>query len=413
MLELDAQDQALLNGDFGPAAARAMALLVRYGEAVQAERFISITSAHIDGCLYHGPSSIDFVKRFVDLGGGVRVPTTLNVAAVDVTHPERHAGPPYLIAAQTELTRLHEDLGCTASLTCAPYHRLIRPHLGDHVAWAESNAIVFANSVLGARTDRYGDFTDLCAALTGRAPLCGLHKDENRRPTLVLEAPSLEHSGLTRDLYFAAIGYAAGEASEGGVPLIEGLPLDTNEDEFKTLGAAGASSGSLALFHAADLTPEAEQAQIYVAAAAIPHRFLAEDRLRQIIDNLCPLALGEQVCAICLGTPHFSINEFRALARRVNGRTRAKNVAVYVSTSRETAAQLQNAPEFSPLWTFGVEIVVDTCTYVNALKLPGEGAIVTNSAKYAHYGPGNLKRRIGLMSLDRCLASAVAGHVMP
>lgn len=197
------------------------------------------------------------------------------------------------------------------------------------------------------------------------------------------------------------------------MPLIEGLPLDTNEDEFKTLGAAGASSGSLALFHAADLTPEAEQAQIYVAAAAIPHRFLAEDRLRQIIDNLCPLALGEQVCAICLGTPHFSINEFRALARRVNGRTRAKNVAVYVSTSRETAAQLQNAPEFSPLWTFGVEIVVDTCTYVNALKLPGEGAIVTNSAKYAHYGPGNLKRRIGLMSLDRCLASAVAGQVMP
>jgi predicted aconitase len=145
-------DRALLDGEFGPAAAAAMRLLRRYGAVLGAETFVSIQSAHIDGCLYHGPSSIDFVRRFADLAGQVRVPTTLNVAAVDVLHPGWHQGDPDIIDAQQELTRLHEALGCLATLTCAPYQRMIQPLQGEHVAWAESNAIVFANSVLGART---------------------------------------------------------------------------------------------------------------------------------------------------------------------------------------------------------------------------------------------------------------------
>ena len=119
-MELEAIDRALLAGDHGAAAARAMAMLVRYGEAGGAERFVPVESAHIDGCLYHGPSSIDFARRFVDLGGRVRVPTTLNVAAVDVVHPGWHCGPPELLDAQRELTELHERLGCVATLTCAP-----------------------------------------------------------------------------------------------------------------------------------------------------------------------------------------------------------------------------------------------------------------------------------------------------
>src|SRR5690606_23148482 len=155
---LEPLDRALLAGEQGAAARRAMALLVRYGEACGAERFISIQSAHIDGCLYHGPSSIDFVRRFVDQKGSVRVPTTLNVAAVDVTHPGWHCGARGIIAQQKKLTRLHERLGCLPTLTCAPYQRMVRPLRGEHVAWAESNAIVFINSVLSARTDRYGDF---------------------------------------------------------------------------------------------------------------------------------------------------------------------------------------------------------------------------------------------------------------
>ena len=183
-----------------------MRLLVRYGEIMGADRFISIRSAHVDGCMYHGQSSIDFARRFVDLGGKVRCPTTLNAAAVDIVHPEWHQGPSGILPAQAELTSLYQKLGCIATLTCAPYQRSSRPSLGDDIAWAESNAIAFANSVLGARTDRYGDFIDLCAALTARVPYLGLHRPENRIATVAVQVPDCQKSGFARDLYFSCLG---------------------------------------------------------------------------------------------------------------------------------------------------------------------------------------------------------------
>lgn len=412
MLDLAPIDRELLDGVHGAAAARAMALLVRYGEASSAREFISIGSAHIDGCLYHGPSSIDFVRRFVDLGGRVRVPTTLNVAAIDVTQPGLYGTGQAIVAAQTELTQLHEDLGCLATLTCAPYQRLIRPQVGEHVAWAESNAIVFANSVLGARTDRYGDFADLCAALTGRVPRCGLHLDENRRPTMVVALPALDQTDLPRELYFAAAGYVAGRLAAGGVPFLTGLPDDGREHELKALGAAGASSGALGLFHAERLTPEAETAR-NDCRPDTPRAKVTAAQLAQVLDNLCPLKPGEPIAAMCLGTPHYSLSEFAILADQLKGRTRSAGVDVYVSTSREIAAHINRDPAFEPLRAFGVDIIVDTCTYVTAVRLQDRGAIVTDSAKYAHYGPGNLNRRIGLMSLARCIRSVELGTVAP
>ena len=406
-MKLEAIDRALLAGEHGAAAERAMALLVRYGEACGAERFISIESAHIDGCLYHGPSSIDFARRFVELGGKVCVPTTLNVAAVDVTHPGWHCGPPEIIAEQEELTRLHEQLGCLPTLTCAPYQRMARPRRGEHVAWAESNAIVFINSVLGARTDRYGDFTDLCAALTGRVPLAGLHRDDARRPAVVFELPSVAVAGLPRDLYFAAIGYVVGRRAPGIVPYLRGLPLDASEDELKSLGATGASSGALALFHAEGVTPEAAD----MPTAGVPVEAVSPAEVEAAIASLCQAAEGEDVAAVCLGTPHYSIHEFALLNRAIAGRRRSVATEIYVSTSREIAAEVAGDPAFDALRAFGVNIVVDTCTYLAPVVRETSGLILTTSGKYAHYGPGNLGRRVALMTLERCIRSAEVGRV--
>lgn len=400
-------DQALLEGEHGAAAARAMELLVRYGTACGADRFIGIESAHIDGCLYHGPSSIDFAQHFADLGGKVRVPTTLNVAAVDVTHPGWHCGPPEIIAQQEILTRLHEQLGCLPTLTCAPYQRMARPRRGEHVAWAESNAIVFINSVLGARTDRYGDFTDLCAALTGRVPLAGLHRDEARWPAVVFELPSIDVAELPRDLYFAAIGYVVGRRAPGIVPYLRGLPLDASEDELKALGATGASSGALALFHAEGVTPEAAD----MPTEGVKVEAISSAEALAAIASLCHAAEGEAVAAICLGTPHYSIREFANLSRTVEGRRRSRETEVYVSTSREIATIVADDPAFDPLRAFGVNIVVDTCTYLAPVVRETSGLILTTSGKYAHYGPGNLGRRVALMTLDRCIRSAETGVV--
>ena len=409
-MELESIDLALLDGTFGKAAARAMAILVEYGKVLGAERFVSITSAHIDACLYHGPSSIDFALRFVGLEGKVRVPTTLNVGAVDVVHPQWHCGAPELLGHQRDLNSLYIRLGCLPTLTCAPYQRRVRPGVGEHIAWAESNAIVFANSVLGARTDRYGDFTDLCAALTGRVPLTGLHCDHNRLPALVFSAPSLASTALPRDLYFAAVGYVLGRRTAGEVPLVSGLPADSSEDELKALGAAGASSGSIALFHAAGITPEAQAATEHALRQNLPTHPIATIELSDAIERLCRAVEGESVSAVCLGTPHYSIAEFALLSAALRGRQRAPTVEFYVSTSREIAAAVEQQDEFEPLRKFGVRIVVDTCTYV-APVVRNAGLILTTSAKYAHYAPGNLKRRTALMTLERCLRSAESGTV--
>lgn len=411
MIQLTTIDRELLDGEHGDGARFAMGLLMRYGDALGAERFISVSSAHIDSCLFHGWSNIDFARRFVNLGGQVRVPTTLNVAGVDVTHPDWHQGDPGIIDAQLELTELFIRLGCTPTLTCAPYHRAIRPQLGEHIAWAESNAIVFANSVLGAKTDRYGDFADLCIALTGRAPDVGLHRDENRRPTLVIDAPDPHECGLVRDLYFACLGYAVGERSIGRVPLVNNVPGDASEDELKAFGAAAASSGDLALFHMTGITPEAQSFGSTIDDIE-PIR-ISSAELERHQETLCPLEAGEPVAAVCLGTPHFSVDEFRALSQLVDGSRPAAGVELFVSTSRETAAVIENETEFLPVREFGFRLVVDTCTYLTPVVSASSGAVVTNSAKWAHYGPGNLGLRTGLMSMERCIRSAERGTVAP
>ena len=409
MIELEPIDTAILDGEFGEAASDSMRLLVRYGEALGADRFIDIRSAHIDSCLFHGQSNIDFARRYVELGGQVRVPTTLNVAGVDVTHPEWHRGDPKIIDAQLELTELYIRLGCKPTLTCAPYQRLKRPQKGEHIAWAESNAIVFANSVLGAKTDRYGDFADLCIALTGRAPNVGLHRDANRRPTLVIEAPGPDQCGLARDLYFGCLGYAVGEHSIGRVPLVVNVPHDASEDELKAFGASAASSGDLALFHMAGVTPEA--ATFAGDIGSLERIAISSAEIERHLRTLCPLEVGEPVSAVCLGTPHFSIDEFRDLSRLVDGVTAAPGVELYVSTSREIASTVHSDEEFRPVLDFGFRLVVDTCTYLTPVVEATSAAVVTNSGKWAHYGPGNLGLRTGLMSMERCIRSAVQGTV--
>ena len=250
-------DRELLSDAHGPAASFAMRLLIRFAEAVEAESFIDAHSAHIDGCLYHGQVSLDFAEHVLRLGRRVRVPTTLNVGSVDLIHPELFRGDPDIRTNGTRLMKAHEELGCVPTFTCAPYQTIFRPGFGDQIAWAESNAIVFANSVIGARTNRYGDFIDLCCAITGRVPNYGLHITENRRARVLVEIPDLPAEWDDPGYLCVAVGHAIGRLCGERVPAIVGLPASVQEDDLKALGAAAASSGAVAMFHAVGLTPEA------------------------------------------------------------------------------------------------------------------------------------------------------------
>ena len=296
-----------------------MRLLARFAEAVGAPRFLDIESAHIDGCLYIGKASLDFAERLTALGGKVRVATTLNVGSVDLIHPELFRGSAQARENGARLMQAHVELGCAPTFTCAPYQGAHRPPRGAQVAWGESNAVVFANSVLGARTNRYGDFIDLCCAMTGRAPAYGLHLDENRRARALVEIASIP-DGWESERVAVSVGHIVGRRVGGLSPAIVGLPPETSEDDLKALGAAAASSGAVALFHAVGLTPEAPDLETASGGRA-PELVvkLTADDLREAARSLSTVPDGAPLRAVSLGTPHFSLAEFARLMPMIEG----------------------------------------------------------------------------------------------
>ncbi len=387
-----------------------MRLLVRFAEAVDARAFIDIEAAHIDGCLYHGRASLDFVERMIELGGKVRVPTTLNVGSVDLIHPELFRGTKEHAENGARLMHAHVELGCAPTFTCAPYQTAWRPRFGAQIAWGESNAIAFANSVIGARTNRYGDFIDLCCAMTGRAPAYGLHLTENRVARALVEIVSIPE-GWDNERLAVAVGHTIGRRCGALVPAIVGLPTDISEDDLKALGAAAASSGAVALFHVVGRTPEAPDLDTACGGLTPKLRLqvTAED-LREATRSLSNLAEGAPLGAVSLGTPHFSLEQFARLMPLLDGA--CPLVDIFINCSRATLDELRHRGWEEKLLAARVTLIADTCVYVSALMKPAVGAIMTNSGKCAYYAPGNLGVEIAYGSLAECLASARAGKVV-
>jgi predicted aconitase len=205
-LDLTPAERSTLDGADGAASALAMRVVVAAAELLGADRLVEITSAHIDGCLYHGDGGVEFAEKLVAGGGRVTVPTTLNVGALDLLHPGRVKGDAHHAAMARRQMDAYLTLGCAPTWTCAPYQAGHRPDVGEQVAWGESNAIAFANSALGARTERYGDFLDACCAIVGRAPLHGLHRTENRKATVVVDASAVPDALKRRDGFYPVLG---------------------------------------------------------------------------------------------------------------------------------------------------------------------------------------------------------------
>ena len=409
-LRLTSFDRALLAGEEGGAAAFAMTILATFAEALGAEALLDISRAHIDGCLYHGQASLDFVERLVAQKGRVRVPTTLNVGSLDLIHPELMAMDEEERAPARRLMRTHVELGCQPSFTCAPYQGLNRPRFGEQIAWGESNAIVFANSVIGARTNRYGDFIDLCCAMTARAPAWGLHLDANRRGEVLFQLGDLPEAS---DALFVAVGLIIGARSGERVPVIEGLPTPRDEDQLKALGAAAASTGSIALFHAVGVTPEAATLSDALHGRA-PERIetITPADVADALARLSSVPTGAEIAAVCLGTPHFSAAEWARLLALLQDVQPRRGVPIYVNTARATLQRLDPEALSAARERFGVIPVVDTCTYVTTILQDLKGAVMTNSGKWAHYAPGNIGAKVAFGDLADCVASAATGTVV-
>ena len=407
---MTAEERAAAAGEgVEPARAMALRIVAETARILGAERLIPIVSAHIDGCLYHGDSGTEFAERLVAGGGRVAVPSTLNVGALDLLHPKRVRAERARYEMALRLMRAYESLGCRPTWTCAPYQAGHRPKLGEQVAWGESNAVAFVNSVLGARSNRYGDFLDVAAAIAGKAPYAGLHRSENRRARIVLDTRQLSPALKASDAFYPVLGALLGREAGSAVAAIEGLPEGVAEDRLKALGAAAASTGAVGLFHVVGTTPEAPTLEAALAGHP-PERIilLTAAMLRETRDSLST-ARGERIDAVALGSPHFSLAEFAELERLAAGRR--FRLPLYVCSGRGVLKSLESGGRLAALERQGVIAVADTCVVVTPILPEGGGVLMTNSGKFAHYTPGNTGWQVVYGSLADCVATAASGRL--
>lgn len=416
-LALDDHERSMLAGERGDGAALAARLVVRAAEALGAERLIPITRAHVDSCLYHGEATIDFVERLVHGSARVSVPTTLNVGTLDLLHPELWRGSPRVAERGRLLMEAYRSLGCRPTFTCTPYQLAdARPSFGEQVAWGESNAIAFCNAVIGARTERYGDFTDIACAVMGRVPDAGLHRDEARRATVALRLGSdVPERLLSSDALYPPLGLVLGRRAGSRVAALTGLPAHQPDERLKAVAAAAASSGSVAMFHVVGSTPEAPS-----LAAALGGRdpeevgIIGLDELRDARNALTsaePAGPGTRIGAVSLGTPHASLVELRDIASMLDGAEVAPGVELLVSTARDVLADAEADGTSDRLRAAGAELLVDTCSYLGPVLRPTALPVMTDSAKWAWYAPANIGAQVVFGAREECVRSAVTGRV--
>ena len=409
---LSEYDDALLSGDRGPAARMAMSILTRMAEVQGAHEMLDIWQVHIDSTIYMGEAGLEFAERLAGWGAKVAVPTSLNVSGLDECHWRDWPVPEDWAHKAQRQMRAYQSMGCIPMWTCAPYQTSMAPRFGQQIAWGESNAIVFANSVIGARTERYPDLLDICAAITGRAPAIGLHLTDNRAGQLLLRLDNIPMGLQQDDSFYPVLGILVGRLAGHRIPVISGLTVTPAEDQLKAFGAATASSGAVALFHIVGVTPEAPSLEAaFQGRPAVEERSITVDQLREIRRELTT-AVGAKLDMVVLGSPHFSIAEFEQLAPLVAGKLRHPEVEFLVTTSRIMSALACEKGVLAPLEAFGARLTVDTCILATPMLPKSIQVLMTNSAKYAYYAPGLLATKVVFGSMADCVQSAIEGRIV-
>ena len=410
---LGQQDHDMLSGRRGEAAKLSMEILILYAKAQGAESLINVSQAHIDACVYIGASTLVLPEKLLGLGARVTVPSTMNALSVDRRRWRELGSDPVISSNAAKVADAYLRMGASISFTCAPYLLKTAPKADEQVGWAESNAVVFANSVLGARTQKYPDYLDVFIAITGRAPNADCHTDNGRMPTLCIEFP--EVAGIDDALY-ALLGYCIGKVSGTQIPLVLGLEnMSPTFADLKAFGAAFATTSAAPMFHISGVTPEAYKGVEILPSLKQSSMTLADlrlcwERLNTPIDR--------SVAVVSLGNPHFAFEEFASLARLASGRKTSPKTRMIITCGRQIYERAAEAGFIATLEDFGAILITDTCwCMIEEPIIPVDAQnIMTNSAKYAHYGPGMTNRGFHFGSLSACVDAAECGYnegVMP
>lgn len=408
-MKLTSEEQKMLDGAYGPSVQKSMQILTTLGEIYGAEEMIPIKSVHMPGSsiVVAGEAATSFVEQMGENHTAMAAFTTLNTGAMDMDQPRRLGFSEETIRQQQRLTGAYQRMGAVACHTCTPYLIGHCPKFGEHVAWGESSAIAFVNSVLGARTNREGGPTALAAAIAGRVPAYGYHLDQNRLGQFLVRV----ETPLADIADYGALGYWVGTRVESGVPVFTGIPGDVTVDQLKSLGAALASSGAVALFHIVGVTPEAPTLEAAFGGSEPKACWtVGEAELRDAYQQLSKQQ-GQPVSLVAMGCPHSSLQEIMYVAELVKGK-RVKT-AFWMLCAQPVKHLAQRSGHAQILEEAGITLVCDTCPVLGAMAQPmeriGMTAMATNSAKLAHYAPGQWDIPTYYGTTEQCVQAALKG----
>ncbi len=395
-MELTKQEQAMLDGKEGYAVRKSMEILVALGDIFGAKSLINVGSVQVAGVSYHnlGDAGLEFLDTLA-ADGRVKVLTTLNPAGMDLENWQQLGISPEFAEKQNLVIDAFKRMGILISCTCTPYLIGNLPLYGEHIAWSESSAVTFANSVLGAKTNREGGPSALAAAFVGKTPCYGLHLDENRVPDINVQV----NAELLKLSDWGALGYAIGKKAENKIPYITGIK-NAELDELKSFCASVVTYGAKPLFYIKDITPGAGLQKQPKETVTIEQSDL-ENAYDNINDKVSDIEL------VCVGCPHCSIKEIAEIADLVKGKKVAEGTELWVATSR-TAKQLADKRGYtSTIEAAGGKFACDTCMAVAPLKGRFK-SLATTSAKGCFYSRQNLmKTKMG--SMKECVEAAVTG----
>ena len=390
----------MLAGEQGKATRKAMEILTALGTIYGADRMVSVTSVQIAGVSFDnlGEAGLEFLAEMASNGGKAKVLTTLNPAGMDIENWQALGIDPEFAQNQTRVIEAYASMGIVPTCSCTPYLFGNLPHYGEHIAWAESSAVCYANSVLGARTNREGGPSALAAALTGRTPNYGLHLLENRRPTLMVRVMASLNG--TRD--FGALGVALGKLIEArkvkAVPFLCGIS-DASVDQLKSFCASIATFGGLALFHMEGITPESA---LYHAADET--LAITRDDLEEAIRSLNEPISSEEVDFVSLGCPHLSLEEIARVAEQLEGKKVTKTF--WITTARPTKRIADQMGYTARIEKAGAVVAADTCCVVAPINGVFK-TLVTDSAKACYYAASKNGFKTRFLPFDEVIQEAL------
>jgi predicted aconitase len=405
------EERRILDGAFGEPQRIALGVLLKLGEAYGADRMLEIMSAHVVGSSYQiaGEAGIEIYSQLVAQGARVKVRTTSDPGSIDFARWREFRTPADYAERQIKIAELLDRMGVIPTWTCTPYTTFNVPRFGEDLGWSESSAVVFANSVIGARTNRLAAYVDICAALVGRVPRFGLHVSECRRGEVLFELdPRL--SASFEDHYFPALGYRVGQVTGDRIPVVAGVKHAT-VDQLKAFGAAAAASGSVALYHMVGITPEARTVEEALGGQPPAERVgIGPREIAQTVEQMST-GKGGAVDVVGVGCPHASIDQMQRYAALLRGKRVHMGVQLWICTNTVVEEMARRMGYIETIEQAGAKLMVGTCHNDCPLGAWGFRRLATDSGKFAYYTPTTVGTECVFASTEACIQAAITGQV--